>query len=293
MPFAAWSALLAALTLLVMIALRPDPLPEDLFDQLTGDRSRGRLVFAASGCSSCHSAPEAKPGSAPVLSGGRGFKSPFGTFYAPNVSPGPSGLGFWTDVEIADAILNGVGRGSTHLYPAFPYTAYTHMSQQDAVDLIAYLRTLPPSPAANKSHDIGFPFNIRLGVGAWKLLYLREGWVLDNATSPELERGRYLVEALGHCGECHTPRNFLGALDTSRWLGGAPNPAGEGTIPNITSGGLAWSEDEITTFLKTGFTPTFDSAGGEMVKVIAGLSQLPQSDLEAIAAYLKAVPPID
>lgn len=293
MSFSAWSALLAAVALLAIIFLGPDPLPDSFFEGLTGDSERGALVFAASGCASCHTAPGTEHDDAPLLAGGRSFKSPFGTFFAPNISSGPSGLGDWSDLDIANAILLGEGRGRTHLYPVLPYTAYRNMTGQDAADLIAYLRTLPAAETTNQPHDVGFPFNIRLGLGAWKILYNRGDWVLQTAATPEIERGRYLVEALGHCGECHTPRTFLGGLDRSRWLAGAPNPAGEGLIPGLAPGKLGWSEEEIVNFLATGFTPEFDSAGGEMAAVIAELSRLPRSDLEAIAAYLKAVPALD
>ncbi len=291
--FSAWSALLAAVALVIVVLLRPDPLPDSFFDGLTRDVDRGAFVFAAAGCASCHTAPDAEPSDAPVLAGGRTFASPFGTFVAPNISSGSRGLGTWSDIDIANAILLGEGPDRTHLYPALPYAAYRNMTRQDAYDLIAYLRTLPSAITPSQPHDVGFPFNIRLGIGVWKKFFNRGEWVLETVQTAEIERGRYLVEVLGHCGECHTPRNFMGGLDRKRWLGGAPNPAGKGQIPNITSGKLGWSEDEIVDFLKTGFTPEFDSAGGQMAEVISGLSKLPQSDLEAIAAYLKAVPALD
>ena len=293
MSFSAWSALLAAAALLAAVLLRPDPLAETFFDGLAGDPENGSLVFAAGGCASCHTALGTPPTDNPVLAGGRSFQSSFGTFLAPNISSGRRGLGDWSDIDIANAILLGEGRERTHLYPVLPYTAYRNMTRQDTADLVAYLRTLPSDDTPSQPQDVGFPFNTRIGLGFWKLLFNRGDWVLEEASTPQIERGRYLVEALGHCGECHTPRNFLGGLDRSRWLAGAPHPSGKGAIPNITSGKLAWSEAEIVDFLATGFTPEFDSAGGEMAAVVAELAHLPQSDLEAIAAYLKAIPAID
>ena len=184
----------------------------------------------------------------------------------------------------------GVGPGGTHLFPAFPYTTYVKSDPQDIADLVAYLRTLTPDETESLPHEIGFPFNIRRSLGGWKFLYLRDGWVLQEADTPQLERGRYLVEALGHCAECHTPRNVLGGPDLSAWMGGAPNPNGEGRIPGIDPGTLDWSENQIANYLESGFTPEFDTAGGEMVDVIENMAQLSDEDRAAIAAYLKAIP---
>ncbi|MEY1555406.1 c-type cytochrome [Yoonia sp. R2331] len=285
-----WTLYLLLLIAAGLWITRPSPLPSDALDGLTGDAAAGEITFAAAGCASCHRAPEASDG---PLSGGRSFVSPFGTFYAPNISPHASaGVGNWSDHDLASAIMRGVSPGGAHYYPAFPYDSYQNAAPQDVVDIIAYLRTLPASDTANRPHDVSFPFNIRTSLGGWKLLFARPGWVLDDPATAELERGRYLVEALGHCGACHTPRNVLGGPVTANWLGGAPDPSGQGRIPNITSGGLDWSVEDIASYLESGFTPDFDSAGGEMVDVIANTSQLSDSDRLAIAAYLKAVPPV-
>ncbi len=270
----------------------PDPLPDRALEGVAGDAERGRLVFAAAGCASCHRPEGAEASEAPVLAGGRGFASGFGTFYAPNISPSPQGIGDWTDAEVVQAVMRGVSPEGAHYYPAFPYTAYNKAEVQDVADLVAFLRTLPPSDAESRPNEVGFPFSIRRLLGGWKLMFLSEDWVLRGDLTPEQARGRYLVEALGHCSECHTPRNALGGLDRERWLGGAPNPAGEGRIPNITPGGLSWSEGEIAAYLATGFTPEFDVAGGLMAEVIRNTSQLPDRDRAAIAAYLKAVPAV-
>ncbi len=269
---------------------RPVALPNDALAGLTGDADAGAVIYAAAGCGSCHRAPDASGG---PLAGGRAFPSPFGTFYAPNISPhSTAGIGGWTDIEIASAVMRGVSPDGAHYYPAFPYDSYQQAEPDDIVHLIAYLRSLPDSDAANRPHDVGFPFNIRASLGGWKLLFARPGWVLTEAPSPEIERGRYLVEALGHCGACHTSRNALGGPQTARWLGGAADPSGEGRVPNITPGALDWSEGEIAEYLKSGFTPEFDTAGGEMVDVVENTAQLTDADRAAIAAYLKAIPAV-
>jgi mono/diheme cytochrome c family protein len=184
----------------------------------------------------------------------------------------------------------GVSPQGQHLFPALPYGAYTHMTLQDIADLHAYLATLPADATPSAAHEVGFPFNIRRAVGLWKLLYLRSDWAIDGNLTPVQERGRYIAEAMAHCGECHTPRNLIGGPDRSRWLAGAPNPNGEGTIPNITPAKLTWSEADIVEYLTSGFTPEFDTAGGHMAEVVENMSRLPESDRAAVAAYLKLVP---
>jgi mono/diheme cytochrome c family protein len=277
-----------------LILTEPDPLPASATEGIAGDPARGVLLFAAAGCASCHVAPDGEEGDAPVLAGGQRFESDFGTFVAPNISPSPQGIGDWSDAEVINAVMRGVSPDGQHYYPAFPYAAYTHAEVQDVADIVAHIRTLPPSDVESQPHEVGFPFNIRRGVGLWKRLYMSEEWVLTGDLSPEVERGRYLVEALAHCAECHTSRTALGGLDTDAWLGGAPNPSGDGRIPNITPAGLSWSEGEIAAYLQSGFTPDFDVAGGEMAAVIRnGTSKLTDEDRAAIAAYVKAVPPVE
>ncbi len=272
---------------------RAVPLPQDALDGVTGDAARGATVFAVAGCATCHTAPEAEPGAAPVLSGGQQFATDFGTFVAPNISPDPTrGIGAWTDLQIATAIQRGVSPDGRHYYPAFPYTAYSRAAPQDVVDLIAYLRTLPASDIPSQPHEVGFPFNIRRAMGIWKRLYMPDDWALPGEQTEQVARGRYLVEALGHCAECHTPRGPLGGLDRTRWLGGAPHPTETGRIPNITPGALTWSEADIAYYLETGADPEFDYAGGSMAAVVRNTAQLSTDDRAAIAAYLKAVPAV-
>lgn len=271
----------------------PGPLPETATQGLTGDATRGAAVFAAAGCASCHMAPGATGAAQLVLAGGQRFPSAFGTFVAPNISADPDhGIGNWTMLQFANAVMRGVLPDGSHEYPAMPYAAYGKMQMQDLADLWAYIITLPADATPSAPHDIGFPFNIRRSLGGWKLLFLNNDWVVTGDLTAAETRGRYIAEALAHCGECHTPRNALGGLDRSRWLAGAPNPSGQGTIPNITPAALTWSEPEIVEYLTSGFTPDFDSVGGHMAHVVENMARLPESDRQAVAAYLKRVPPV-
>jgi len=270
----------------------PEPLPADHLAGLTGDAAAGERVFIAAGCGSCHTAPDAEAGQGlPILAGGQRFETDFGTFVAPNISTDPNhGIGGWSDMDLANAVQRGVSPGGAHYYPAFPYTAYARAGRQDIADLIAYMRTLPADATPSQPHDITFPFNVRRSLGGWKTLFRNEDWVVTGNLDSQVERGRYLVEALGHCGECHTPRNALGGLDRGNWLAGAVNPDGEGRIPDITPEGLGWSAPDISAYLESGFTPEFDTAGGTMVSVIKNTSRLSVQDRDAIAAYLVALP---
>ena len=254
------------------------------------DAVRGEVIFHATGCASCHSAPGAKDEAKLILAGGQEFKTDFGTFHAPNISTDPNvGIGGWTPAQFVSAVKYGTSPNFQHYYPAFPYGSYARMEVTDILDLKAFMNTLPADPTESKPHDLGFPFNIRLSLGGWKLLFFNSDPVVPQ-TDPVLARGQYLVEAMGHCGECHTPRNILGGMDMSRWLAGGPNPDGQGRIPNITPGALEWIESDIAYYLETGFTPEFDSVGGSMVSVVENTAKLTPEDRAAIAAYLKAVP---
>ncbi|WP_298290971.1 cytochrome c [uncultured Litoreibacter sp.] len=257
---------------------------------LTADAAAGQQVFTAAGCASCHAASKAEAGDKLVLAGGQTFPSPFGTFTAPNISQDPDhGIGGWSASDLASAVIKGTSPDGQHYFPAFPYASYAKMTPQDAVNLHAYMQTLPADATPSQPHDIGFPFNIRRTLGGWKMLFVSESWVLDT-DDPQLQRGRYLVEALGHCAECHTPRNALGGLQKDNWMQGAPDPSGKGRIPGVTPAILGWSQADIAEYLNSGFTPEFDTAGGHMVEVVENTAQLTQEDREAIAAYLMALP---
>lgn len=273
---------------------RPQTLAADALVGLTPDLAVGEQVFYAAGCASCHSAPDASAEEKLVLAGGQEFPSDFGTFHAPNISPDADhGIGGWSALDLANAMQRGVSPDGAHYYPAFPYASYVKAELSDIVSLHAFLGTLPASAEPSKPHDVGFPFNIRRMLGGWKVLFLRPEWVVAGDLTVEETRGRYLAEALGHCTECHTSRNPLGGLQLANWLGGAPNPDGKGRVPNITPGQLDWSSADIAEYLKSGFSPEFDTAGGHMVAVVENTSKLPPEDRAAIAAYLKKVIAVD
>lgn len=293
-PVIRWALFLGVIGLgTAWLLTRPDYISDADVAELAGDVVAGEAVFWAAGCASCHSREDALAEERLVLAGGQAFPSDFGTFRAPNISSDAThGIGDWTLAQFLTALQNGISPEGQHYYPAFPYTAYRLAARQDLADLFAFMQTLPASDTPSLPHDVGFPFNIRRTVGLWNTLYLRDDFAITDEVSEAEQRGRYLAEALAHCGECHTPRNALGATDRTRWLHGAPNPSGRGTIPALTPDELRWSSDEIAAYLNDGFTPEFDSAGGHMRPVIANLSQLPAEDRQAIAAYLGALTPI-
>jgi mono/diheme cytochrome c family protein len=276
------------------VVTRPGRLPEDALVGLVADPAHGERVFWAAGCASCHAAEGAKGEEKLKLGGGQKFATPFGTFLAPNISPHPeAGIGDWSALDLANAMKHGVSPAGAHYYPAFPYASYARASLQDIVDLHGYMLTLPEVDTASQPHDVGFPFSIRRLLGGWKFLYMDADWVVTGEFTPEEEHGRYLAEALGHCGECHTPRDALGGPDTARWLAGGPVPAGKGSFPNITPAKLTWSEPDIVEYLTSGFTPEFDSAGGHMALVVENFARLPEADRLAVAKYLKRVAPAE
>lgn len=258
------------------------------------DLANGQVMFNAGGCASCHAVPD-QPDRL-RLGGGVAIKSPFGTFYAPNISSDPTdGIGKWSEAEFVNAVMHGVSPDGGHYFPAFPYTSYQHARREDVFDLFAYLKTLPAVAGKVRDHDVRFPFNIRRNVGIWKFLFLDDKpFVPDSAKSPQWNRGAYLVNSFGHCAECHSPRNTLGGITAAQRFAGGPNPEGEGWVPNITQKGLGeWSAKDIAYFLKTGELPDGDSVGGAMTRVIKNTSQLPDDDLAAMADYLKSLPPVD
>jgi mono/diheme cytochrome c family protein len=262
-----------------------------------GDAKRGERIFHAGGCTSCHARPKAEGAARLELAGGLQLKTVFGTFVSPNISSDMNdGIGAWSTGDFANAMLRGVSPSGRHFYPAFPYTSYARMLPGDVADLFAYMKTLPAVAGKAPPHKLGFPFDIRRGLGLWKLLYLSDQPVMALAgDAPDQVRlGRYLVEGPGHCGECHTPRAFTGGIKKDQWLAGAPAADGPGNVPNITGGegGIGdWSQADIADYLKTGFTPDFDTVGGAMVDVQKNIGLLTDQDRAAIAAYLKAVPP--
>ncbi len=260
----------------------------------TPNLANGLTTFNAGGCSSCHAVP-GQPDRL-KLGGGLAIPSPFGTFYAPNISPDPvDGIGRWSEAEFVNAVTEGISPQGFHYFPAFPYPSYQHAKVEDVRDLFAYLKTLGPVSGKVRDHDVPFPFNIRRNIGIWKWLFVDgKPFVPDPARSAEWNRGAYLAGSLGHCAECHSPRNFLGGIIAAQRFAGGPNPEGEGWVPNITQKGLGdWSVKDIAYFLETGQMPDGDSAGGAMTRVIKNISQLSPDDRAAIAEYLKSLPPVE
>jgi mono/diheme cytochrome c family protein len=256
--------------------------------------ANGLVTFNAGGCSSCHAVP-GQPDRL-KLGGGLAIKSPFGTFYVPNISPDPKdGIGRWSETAFVTAVTKGTSPEGFHYFPAFPYTSYTHAKVGDVRDLFAYLKTLPPVSGKVRDHDIPFPFDIRRNIGVWKWLFMDDKpFAPDAARSASWNRGAYLVNSLGHCAECHSPRNFLGGIIAAQRFAGGPDPEGKGWVPNITQKGLSdWSQKDIAYFLETGQTLDGDTVGGSMVAVIRNTSQLSAEDRAAIAEYIKSLPAVD
>jgi len=271
----------------------PATVPASALAARAPDLANGKEMFYAGGCTSCHATPNQDDKTR--LGGGLGLKSPFGTFYVPNISPDPNdGLGKWTEPDFVTAMTKGTSPNGRHYFPAFPYTSYQHMRVEDVRDLFAYLKTLPAVQGRVRDHDVPFPFNVRRLVGGWKFLFLDgKPFEPDSSRSAQWNRGAYLVNGPGHCAECHSPRNALGGIIAVQRFAGGPNPEGEGWVPNITQAGLKdYSEKDIEYLLETGNTPEGDSVGGAMASVIRNTSQLSPEDRAAMAVYIKSLPPV-
>lgn len=253
-----------------------------------GDAKRGEYLSKAGGCLGCHTEEKDK---AVPYAGGRALKTPFGTFYGPNITPHPqAGIGRWSEADFIRALREGRRPDGAHYFPAFPYPSFTLITDADLRDLFAYLRTVQPSERANQEHDLGFLYRWRFLAGIWKWLFFTPGpFAPDPAQSAVLTRGRYLTTALGHCGECHTPRNFLGATKRDRFLAGEKSEA-----PNLTPTRLGKKSDgEIKEFLRTAMTPEGDVAAASMAEVVQNTtSQLTPQDLDALVAFLRSLPPL-
>jgi mono/diheme cytochrome c family protein len=254
---------------------------------------RGRYLATAANCVSCHT----EPGGA-EYAGGRALKTPFGTFYGPNITPHPeAGIGRWSDADFLKALKRGIAPEGHPYYPAFPYPSFARIADEDALAIKAFLFSLPPSDRASRPHDLSFPYSIRLSLWPWRWLYFHpQPPALPAEASAELRRGAYLVEALGHCGECHTPRTWLGAPEKERRFAGTTDgPDGE-KVPNITpdekTGIGSWSTEDVVRVLETGLLPDFDAVGGPMGEVVKATSKLDPSDRAAIAAYLATLPAV-
>ena len=260
------------------------------------DAERGKYLFAAAGCATCHTD---KKGKGAPLAGGRKLKTPFGVFFSPNITPDPEyGIGKWSDRDFIRALRQGVAPDGRHYFPVFPYPSYTGITERDILDLKAYLFTRPPAKTANKPHDAAPPFGWRFLVPLWKALYFTPGPFRDDpARSAQWNRGAYLVTALGHCAECHTPRDGLGGPKSGMALAGTTKGPEGGLIPNITpdkeTGIGRWSDGDLQEVLKSGMLPDGDFVGDVMGDVVDETTgRLKVADIKAIIHYLRSVAPV-
>jgi mono/diheme cytochrome c family protein len=279
-----WRTLTATLAWLACIA------PAIAQDAVT----RGEYLVRAGGCVSCHTAAGATG-----YAGGRPLATPFGTFYTPNITPDPdTGIGRWTDAQFLRALREGIRPDGAYYFPVFPYTSFTNVSDADALAIKAYLFSLEPVRQSNRQHDVGFPFSWRFLQFAWRTLYFTKGpFRPDPSRDAIYNRGAYLVTALAHCGECHTPRNLLGATEQSMSLAGTTDGPDGQPVPNITpdhrTGIGDWDSSDIVQMLKTGRTPLETKVKGAMREAVQdGLKFLTDADLQGIAGYLLAQKPI-
>jgi mono/diheme cytochrome c family protein len=257
---------------------------------------RGDYLTRAGGCFSCHT--DTARGGAP-LAGGRALKTPFGTFYSPNITPDrDTGIGAWTAADFRRALRHGVRPDGAYYFPVFPYPSFTNIDDDDLAAIYAYLQARPPVRQVNRAHEVGFPVSWRFLQSGWRTLFFTAGpFAPDPGASAARNRGAYLVTALGHCAECHTPRNRLGALTRHRWLAGTRDGPDGQAVPNITpdhaTGIGDWTKGDIMALLKTGATPEETKVKGAMREAVDdGLKYLTDTDRAAIADYLLALPPI-
>ena len=264
------------------------------------DLTAGERIFHATGGCTCHTNYPGEGEAAPRLAGGRALATPFGVYYSSNITPDrETGIGTWKDADFIRAMREGLSPEGEHYFPVFPYTSFTGLSRQDLVDMKAYLDSLPAIRRENRPPGAMFPFSWRATIAGWKFMnFTSERIESDPARSDAWNRGRYLVTAAAHCGECHTPRTLTGGLDASMRLAGSrEGPEGE-LAPNITpheqTGIGSWTRPDLVWYLELGLKPDGDDTQGLMSEVIEhGYANLPAEDLEAIAAYLATVPAIE
>lgn len=259
--------------------------------------SAGEVLLRAGGCLTCHTDTDNKGA---MLAGGRALATPFGTFYTPNITPDPrTGIGRWQLEDFKRALRVGVSPGGDHYYPAFPYTSYTRLTDQDIALMWEHLRRVQPVEQANRAHELKWYVRMRRLIGAWKWAFFTEGaFTPDGKRAASWNRGAYLAEAVAHCGECHTPRNLAGALQRDRRFAGTREGPDGGIVPNITpdrrTGIGGWSQRDISDYLQSGAKPDGDYAGDIMAEFIdGGLTHLSRDDRSAIAEYVRSLPAIE
>lgn len=265
---------------------RPDP----------AAAKRGAYLAAAANCGGCHTDKE--HGGAP-FAGGKPIDTSFGAYYSRNITPDPQhGIGNWSEADFRRALRAGLAPGGAHYFPAFPFPSFTGMTDADIADIFAYLRTQRPDARENRAHDVPFPYDVRLGMVFWRIRYFEEGPLQpDPQQSAQWNRGAYLVNAVAHCADCHSPRTGLGAVDPERrFNGGTLYGPGEKHAPNLTpdmTDGIGkWRAADIVTVLKSGIPPDGDPVAAPMSEVVEGTSKLTDADRMAIAVYLKSLKPL-
>ncbi|HZC55231.1 MAG TPA: c-type cytochrome [Xanthobacteraceae bacterium] len=253
---------------------------------------RGEYLARAADCAVCHTGPGGQ-----AYAGGLAIPLPFGTLYSTNITPDKeTGIGDYSDQDFLNAVQGGIRKGGTRLYPAMPYPSYSTMTDADALAIKAYLFSLPPAHSVNRADTLTFPYNQRWAMGPWSFLFNADARFAPNTSqSPEWNRGAYIAEALAHCGECHTPRNFAFALDNRKKFAGAVT-AGWRAF-NITSdkgtGIGAWSDDEVFAYLSSGHALGRGTAAGPMGEAVdESFSQLAPADIHALVSYVRSVPPV-
>jgi mono/diheme cytochrome c family protein len=272
----------------------PRLLPEEELPQRVADLSNGEHIYHASGCHSCHLPDKASTIDQALPVGGRAFKTPIGTLYPINLTPDATGLGDWSEAQFIAAVQNGVGRNGENLIPAFPYTSYSKMTEEDVRDLWAYLQNLPATKNDVPDHDVvGLPI-VRRGLTFWKWIgFADQPFVADKNQSASWNRGAYLVNGPGHCSECHTPRTAFMTSDTGKFLAGGPHPEGEGKVPSLRDligRGRYKDAKDIASALEFGEVMGYDKmSSGGMAAVQTNMSKLPASDRDAIAEYLASL----
>jgi mono/diheme cytochrome c family protein len=291
----ALGAVALAVATVLFVLSRPVPDPVEVPAGHVADLVNGEVLFWAGGCLGCHH-PDDEAVDDSLPAGGTAFATPAGTFYPQNLTPDPeTGIGHWTEVEFVTAMRRGLSPDGQHFFPAFPYTSYRMMPVEDLLDLRAYLMALDPVRAAPRPPEIPLPWLARRSVGVWKRFGLERGvFEPDPARGETWNRGAYLVNGPGHCGECHTPRNALMVMDPGRHLRGGPHPDGEGQVPDLTGlveRGRYADADDLTLALMYGETFGYDKlSSGGMAQVQMNLARLPESEVRAMAEYLISLP---
>jgi len=286
------SRLQAAALAIALFAMGSQAMAQAVGKSVSADVQRGAYLVQAGGCLGCHTATKKD---AIPFAGGRALKTPFGTFYGPNITPDKKvGIGNWSEAMFIRAMRHGERPDASNYFPAFPYPSFTKISDADLHDLWAYIRTLPPSAQPSQPHDLKFPFDFRFAVSIWKWLFFTPGAFTPNPqASITVNRGAYLVQALGHCGECHTPRNILGGPKLGRSLAGGKGPEGK-SVANLTPTNLKkWNDTDLQEFLVSGLSPDGDVAAAAMGEVVTNTtSKLSPPDLSSLIAYLRSLPPL-